>query len=50
MDKMQKEDGHMKFLISDSTYNFAIDIIPWNRPLLPPRTGSRAKRRPTAQS
>ena len=32
------------------TYSFPIDIIPCKRPLLPPKTGSKANSKPTAQS
>lgn len=32
------------------TYSFPIEIIPCKRPLLPPKTGSKANSKPTAQS
>ena len=40
----------MKMWKFKQTYSFPIEIIPWKRPLLPPKTGSKANSKPTAQS
>jgi hypothetical protein len=39
-----------KILGDKQTYNFPIEIIPCIAPLLPPKTGSKANNKPTAQS
>jgi len=51
--KKERERGiiYKKKILGDKqTYNFPIEIIPCIAPLLPPKTGSKANNKPTAQS
>jgi hypothetical protein len=50
--KKEREESFIqkKILGDKQTYNFPIEIIPCIAPLLPPKTGSKANNKPTAQS